>query len=214
MLNTQKTSHISLSHSEGPISHPQGWAMVWLVSTWVKSRNCGCLVTWFCYQLIAKPGNNTASTPWPHPHVFWKSDWEMCCAYMVINFQIVHVIHCHFGCHWFGNVYVRKYNQEIQFIDTLFFFPIPSQENLMASKEAQDLEIDTSDIQNRTLSKAATKWVTNANSTSSYIECAEQIWQILCLDWYHVMENDDSEIHFSLTFDLQNIGVSLNSLRP
>ena len=29
--------------------------------TWVRSRNCGCLVTWFCYQLIAKPGNKTAA---------------------------------------------------------------------------------------------------------------------------------------------------------
>ena len=28
---------------------------------WVRSRNCGCLVTWFCYQLIAKPGNKTAT---------------------------------------------------------------------------------------------------------------------------------------------------------
>ena len=27
---------------------------------WVRSRNCGCLVTWFCYQMIAKPGNKTA----------------------------------------------------------------------------------------------------------------------------------------------------------
>ena len=26
---------------------------------WVRSRNCGCLFTWFCYQLIAKPGNKT-----------------------------------------------------------------------------------------------------------------------------------------------------------
>ena len=26
---------------------------------WVRSRRCGCLVTWFCYQLIAKPGNET-----------------------------------------------------------------------------------------------------------------------------------------------------------
>ena len=37
--------------------------------TWVKSWNCGCLVTWFCYQLIAKPGNKTAAPSWPHPHV-------------------------------------------------------------------------------------------------------------------------------------------------
>ena len=28
---------------------------------WVKSRKCGCLVTWFCYHLIAKPGNKTAA---------------------------------------------------------------------------------------------------------------------------------------------------------
>ena len=32
----------------------------------VRSQNYGCLVTWFCYQLIAKPGNKTATVPWPH----------------------------------------------------------------------------------------------------------------------------------------------------
>ena len=36
-------------------------------SMWVTSRNCGCLVTWFCYQLIAKPGNKTAAVLWPDP---------------------------------------------------------------------------------------------------------------------------------------------------
>ena len=35
---------------------------------WVRSRNCGCLVTWFCYQLIAKPGNKTATVSWPDPY--------------------------------------------------------------------------------------------------------------------------------------------------
>ena len=34
---------------------------------WIRSRNCGCLVTWFCYQLIAKPGNKTATVSWPDP---------------------------------------------------------------------------------------------------------------------------------------------------
>ena len=29
---------------------------------------CGCLVTWFCYQLIAKPGNKTATVTWPDPY--------------------------------------------------------------------------------------------------------------------------------------------------
>ena len=32
------------------------------------SRNFGCLVTWFCYQLIAKPGNKTATVLWPDPY--------------------------------------------------------------------------------------------------------------------------------------------------
>ena len=35
---------------------------------WVRSRNCGCLVTWFCYLLIAKPGNKTAPVLWPDPY--------------------------------------------------------------------------------------------------------------------------------------------------
>ena len=32
----------------------------YLRCTWVRSPKYDCLVTWFCYQLIAKPGNNTA----------------------------------------------------------------------------------------------------------------------------------------------------------
>ena len=36
---------------------------------WVRSRNFGCLVTWFCYQLITKPGNKTATVSWPDPYV-------------------------------------------------------------------------------------------------------------------------------------------------
>ena len=35
---------------------------------WARSRNSGCLVTWFCYQLIAKPGNKTATVSWPNPY--------------------------------------------------------------------------------------------------------------------------------------------------
>ena len=37
---------------------------------WVRSRNCGCLVIWFCYQLIAKPGNKTATVLWPDPYIY------------------------------------------------------------------------------------------------------------------------------------------------
>ena len=34
---------------------------LWCESIWVRSLNCGCLVTWFCYHLIAKPGNKTTA---------------------------------------------------------------------------------------------------------------------------------------------------------
>ena len=35
---------------------------------WVRSWNCGCLVTWFCYHLIAKLDNKTAKVPWLDPY--------------------------------------------------------------------------------------------------------------------------------------------------
>ena len=35
---------------------------------WVRSWNCGSLVTRFCYQLIAKPGNKTIAVSWPDPY--------------------------------------------------------------------------------------------------------------------------------------------------
>ena len=35
---------------------------------WVRSQNCGCLVTGFCYQLIAKLGNKTATVSWLDPY--------------------------------------------------------------------------------------------------------------------------------------------------
>ena len=41
-----------------------------IISVLVRSRKCGCLVTWFCDQLIAKPGNKTAKHSWPDP--YWQ----------------------------------------------------------------------------------------------------------------------------------------------
>ena len=35
---------------------------------WVRSRNYGCLVTWFYYKKIPKPGNKTATVSWPDPY--------------------------------------------------------------------------------------------------------------------------------------------------
>ena len=35
---------------------------------WVRSRRWACLVTWFCYHLIAKAGNKTGAPSWPDPY--------------------------------------------------------------------------------------------------------------------------------------------------
>ena len=44
---------------------------------WFRSRNYDCLVTWFCYQLTAKPGNKTATVSWPDPYIITdaRSSW-------------------------------------------------------------------------------------------------------------------------------------------
>ena len=44
----------------------------------VKSWNCGCLVTWFCYQLIAKPGNKIAA---------FLMTWPDCTSFNVATFM-------------------------------------------------------------------------------------------------------------------------------
>ena len=41
--------------------------------TWVRSQRCACLVTWFCYHLIAKPGNIRQPHLRDLTHIyFWK----------------------------------------------------------------------------------------------------------------------------------------------
>ena len=56
--------------------------MIWLnnskyKSTWIRSWRCGCLVTWFRYQMIAETGNKTAEPSWSDPY----SDSEKCKKY-------------------------------------------------------------------------------------------------------------------------------------
>ena len=61
---------------------------------WARSQNCGCLVTWFCYQLIAKPGNKTDAVSWPDLYtlyIFLQEDsagltWEP--LWMPIHFDV------------------------------------------------------------------------------------------------------------------------------
>ena len=44
-------------------------------SIWIRSQRCGCLVTWFCYQMIAKPDNKTAAPSWPDPYNVTRPRW-------------------------------------------------------------------------------------------------------------------------------------------
>ena len=37
---------------------------------WHRSWRCDCLLTWFCYQLIAKSCKKTATPSWPDPFAF------------------------------------------------------------------------------------------------------------------------------------------------
>ena len=53
---------------------------------WVSSWRFGCLVTWFCYHFIAKPGNKTATPSWLDPYmsfpvysVFILKSWLLTC---------------------------------------------------------------------------------------------------------------------------------------
>ena len=39
----------------------------------VRSQRCACLATWFCYQMIVKPGNKTDPTSWPDPYTLKSS---------------------------------------------------------------------------------------------------------------------------------------------
>ena len=53
--------HFLLALACGKSSHPD--------FIWVRSWSCGCLVTWFCYHVIAKPGSKTAAPSW-HDHIY------------------------------------------------------------------------------------------------------------------------------------------------
>ena len=60
---------------------------------WARSQNCGCLVTWFCYQLIAKPDNRTAAVSWSDPSNFLGKGLKM--EYVIILYRSDIYILCH-----------------------------------------------------------------------------------------------------------------------
>ena len=59
---------------------------------WVRSRNCGCLFTWFCYQLIAKPGNKTATVSWPDPYTLVISFFHLITIILIIIGIVIIII--------------------------------------------------------------------------------------------------------------------------
>ena len=75
VLNTFQTTNYAVKYSILVL-----WA-TWII--WVRSRNCGLLVTWFCSQLIAKPGNKTATVSWPDPY---KDLWKKKHFQIVLNY--------------------------------------------------------------------------------------------------------------------------------
>ena len=69
----------------------------YMLNIWVRSWSCGCLVTWFCYHLIAKPGNKTAAHSWPDPYISLEFDQRIWRHYVSlqseIGIEIWHRIH-------------------------------------------------------------------------------------------------------------------------
>ena len=44
-------------------------AVCLFIFLWVRPCMCTCLVTWFCYQMTAKPGHKTGPPLWPDPYI-------------------------------------------------------------------------------------------------------------------------------------------------
>ena len=66
----------------------------------VRSQRCSCLVTWFCYQLIAKPGNKTAAVSWPDPYTHHHC--RVCCHEIIVtvngsNYKLKRLFFCFFA---------------------------------------------------------------------------------------------------------------------
>ena len=49
-------------------SNAENASIWWRHHECVRSRRCVCLVTWYCYHLIAKPSNKTTLPSWPDPN--------------------------------------------------------------------------------------------------------------------------------------------------
>ena len=93
---------------------------------WVRSQNCGCLVTWFCYLLIAKQGNKTAAVPWPDPYVFFSQicmlKFWCCCRKCFVLFLHVFVCILHLR---FSHMVVEIWNSSVWQMILVAMFWLP-----------------------------------------------------------------------------------------
>ena len=72
---------------------------------WVWSRNCGCLVNWFCYQLITKPGNKTATVSCPDPYESTQNDDYQ---YLTMKYYAITIFRIYFPIHSYGIILWNK----------------------------------------------------------------------------------------------------------
>ena len=85
---------------------------------WFKSRRCGCLVTWFCYQMIAKPGYQTAAPSWPDPYVYTNilsRVYSSLCLQMISYIQI-YIMYIIQVPDLYIYIYIHIYNEPSLFI--------------------------------------------------------------------------------------------------
>ena len=56
------------------LTHCMSWFLwnshqpYWMKAYGSGHERCACFVTWFCYQMAAKPGNKTDAPLWPDPY--------------------------------------------------------------------------------------------------------------------------------------------------
>ena len=83
MTFTCKLCHVGSSPSLDLVKMNWIWILQFSIKIiWVRSQRCGCLVTWFCYQMIAKPGNKTATPSWPDPYMIKRQNLPL--AWMAV----------------------------------------------------------------------------------------------------------------------------------
>ena len=96
-----KLNQVRLGNDEQMVlkTHPLLWVILddIIQCIWVRSRDCGWLVTWFCYQLIAKPGNKTATVLWPDPSI---DTMAICIARSSVRMISILIRVCLSECAW------------------------------------------------------------------------------------------------------------------